>query len=205
MTVQEAIWTRRSCRKYKDTPIDEAIIQEMMEAARRVPTPGNSQSHVFGVVRDRELRARLAEAAGGQRWIATAPVVFALCGRIDWDLKDLPEDDYGLIVNYRRFGRPMVKYLNDYPDRRMCSTLLANGGGSMQGVHISLIAAAHGMQACFIGDLDLAKANEVLGLPDYLTCLFLLPVGYPDEAPGEKALKPLGEIAFCDRWDEKNG
>ena len=32
---------RRSVRKFKDTPIPENVLNEMLEAARHAPSPGN--------------------------------------------------------------------------------------------------------------------------------------------------------------------
>ena len=78
MELYEAIKNRRSVRKFKDIPIHDDVIQEMLEVARLVPTAGNGQGNVIGVVRDQTIKNQLAEAAGGQMWIASAPVVFAL-------------------------------------------------------------------------------------------------------------------------------
>jgi len=114
MTVYEAIKMRRSVRKFKDTPIQENIVNEMLESARLAPSGGNAQGHVFGVVRDSALKKQLAIAAGNQMWIATAPIVFACCGDISWDISDQPEDDFGLIVNYLRFGADFFNSINEY-------------------------------------------------------------------------------------------
>jgi nitroreductase len=137
-------------------------------------------------------------------WIASAPVVFALCADISWDLKDQPEDNYGLIVNYLRFGKEFVQYTNQCPDRKTINKLFANGGPCVPGEHIFLTAVAHGMSACFIGYLDTEKAAEILNLPEHLSCLFLLPVGYADEIPGQKKIKSIDEISFFDRWGERD-
>ena len=200
MELYEAIQNRRSVRRFKDLPIPDEVIREMLDAARRAPTPGNAQGNVIGVVRDMALKRRLAQAAGNQMWIATAPVVFALCGDISWDIKYQPEDDFGVAVNYLRFGGELIQYMNQYPDRKAVNKLSANGGPCLPGEHIFLTAVAHGMSACFIGCLDTEKASQILNLPKHLSCLFLLPVGYADETPKKKALKGIGEISFYDRW-----
>ena len=176
----------------------------MLEAASLVPTPGNSQTHIIGVVRDQELKTQLAEAAGGQMWIASAPVVFALCADISWDLRDQPEDDFGLIVNRLRFGDEFVLYTNQYPDRKAINKLFANGGPCLPGEHIFLTAVEYGMSACFIGFLDTEKASQILNLPKHISCLFLLPVGFADEIPKQKKLKQIDEISFYDKWEKES-
>lgn len=82
MELIEAIQTRRPARKFKHIPIPDDIIYEMLDAARLSPTAGNSQGNVIGVIKDQTQKIRLGEAASGQMWIASAPVVFALCADI---------------------------------------------------------------------------------------------------------------------------
>jgi len=196
----EAIKARRSVRKFKDKPIADDIIHEMLEAARLSPSPGNAQAYTFGVVRDKALKTQLAEAAGNQLWIATAPVVFACCGDISWDIADQPDDDFGLVVNHLRFGVDFVNYMKACPDKKSCRKLFHNGAPVIPAEHIFLTAVSHGLSACFIGYLDVDKATEILQLPKHLSCLFLLPVGYADEPPSNKELKEVSDISFFDRW-----
>jgi FMN reductase [NAD(P)H] len=49
-----------------------------VEAARRAPTSSNAQHVSVVVVRDAVRRARIAEIAGGQPWVAKAPVFLAI-------------------------------------------------------------------------------------------------------------------------------
>jgi nitroreductase len=202
MTVFEAIKARRSVRKFKNTPVSDCAINEMLEAARLAPSGGNAQNYAFGVIKDNSLKAQLAQAAGNQMWIASAPVVFACCGDISWDIANQPEDDFGLIVNCLRFGKDFVKAMNNFPDRRALMKLWNNGAPVLAGEHIALIAASHGLSSCWIGYLDVDKATKILNLPQNLACLFLLPVGYADEIPNERNLKNIEEISFYDTWDK---
>ena len=79
MTVQEAIQKRFSVRAYQDKPVEEAQLQQVLEAARLAPSGGNRQEWRFVVVRDAETRQRLAQAASGQAFVGQAPVVIAAC------------------------------------------------------------------------------------------------------------------------------
>lgn len=196
MKLTDVMINRRSVRAFKQTPIEAGIIEDMLEAARLAPSAGNGQAHVFGVVDDPELKTALAQAAGGQMWIAEAPVIMACCARLEADLRDLPEEDFGLAVNRTRFGRPFLDYLNRYPDRKSVGTLFANAAPLIPAEHMFLTAVSHGLAACFVGYLDVAEASRILSLPDDMVCLFLLPVGYPDEAPKEKSRRSLQEISF---------
>ncbi|MDF2938313.1 MAG: hypothetical protein K0Q90_3686 [Paenibacillaceae bacterium] len=196
MHVRETIHNRRSARSFKQTHIGEEVLREMLEAARLAPSAGNGQSHIFGIVDDADTKTALAKAAGSQMWIAEAPVVIACCARLEADLRDLPEEDFGLMVNRTRFGRPFLDYLNAYGDRTSVGTLFANAAPLIPAEHMFLTAVAHGLAACFVGYLDVAEASRILRLPEDTVCLYLLPVGYPADEPKEKACKPVQEISF---------
>ena len=75
MEVMEAIRTRKSIRGYEDKPVPEEKLNRVLEAARLSPSASNRQPRKFVVVRDSEVRARLAEATGGQASVTEAPVV----------------------------------------------------------------------------------------------------------------------------------
>ena len=200
MELMDAIYTRRSAREFLDTPIPDEWIQQMLEAARRAPSPGNAQGHVFGVIKEAKTKQLLARAAGNQLWIAEAPVVFACCADIGWDIAEQPEQDFGLIVNRLRFGVDFTDYLSRYAGRKACNTMLANAAPLIPAEHIFLTAVAYGLSACFVGFLNIEEADRILRLPEHLTCTFLLPVGYAGEKPRGKQLKELTRIVFYEGW-----
>ena len=83
MNVMEAIRQRRSIRAYQDKPVEEEKLQAVLEAARLAPSASNRQEWRYIVVRDPEMRAKLAEAANGQKFVGEAPVVIVACAKTD--------------------------------------------------------------------------------------------------------------------------
>ena len=79
MDTFEAIEKRRSVRSYTDQPVEDEKLGKVLEAGRLAPSANNRQEWKFVVVRDRALRARLVEAARGQKFVGEAPVVIAAC------------------------------------------------------------------------------------------------------------------------------
>ena len=63
-----------------------------------------------------------------------------------------------------------------------------------------LTATYHGLGACWVGFLDIEKANKILGLPDDIICLNIIPIGYPNEKPSEIERKDVEEVLFIDKW-----
>lgn len=45
--------------------------------------------------------------------------------------------------------------------------------------HLSLAAAAVGLGTCWIGAFDPARVREILGIPDEIEVIGLMPIGYP--------------------------
>ncbi len=82
MNVIEAINERQSIRDYRDSPVPEDKLKRVLEAGRMAPSGGNRQEFKFVVVRDKETRARFAEASGGQRHVGQAPVLIAAVATI---------------------------------------------------------------------------------------------------------------------------
>ncbi|PKM70259.1 MAG: hypothetical protein CVU94_00160 [Firmicutes bacterium HGW-Firmicutes-19] len=200
MEILDCMKKRRSVRSFSDQKVSDEIISDMLEAARLAPSGGNGQSWMFGVIRDETLKNELAVAAGEQMWIARAPVVIACCAVLNEDLSNVDEDDFGLIVNHTRFGKEFVDYVYQYPDKRMSNIFWNNGVPAIPGEHMFLVATCHGLNACWIGYLDVRKASEILNLPDDVVCLYLMPVGYADQPIKEIERKSAEEISFVDRW-----
>jgi FMN reductase [NAD(P)H] len=64
----------RSIRSYQDKAVDTATLDAILDAAYRGPTSINGQQVSLVVTQDPTRRAQIAQIAGGQPWIAQAPV-----------------------------------------------------------------------------------------------------------------------------------
>jgi nitroreductase len=74
-TVLELIKGRRSRRKFSARPVDEALVEAVLEAGRWAPSGANNQPWRFVVVREAEVKARLAAFTHYGKIIENAPVV----------------------------------------------------------------------------------------------------------------------------------
>lgn len=83
MDVFETISKRYSCRAYEDKLINQEKLDRVLEAARLAPSANNLQDWRFVVVTDAETRAKLAEAANNQQFVATAGAVLVACSVSD--------------------------------------------------------------------------------------------------------------------------
>ena len=79
MDVFTAISQRCSVRAYKERDVEEEKLNKILEAGRLSPSASNRQEWKFIIVKSRETRKKLANAAFGQTFIGEAPVVVVAC------------------------------------------------------------------------------------------------------------------------------
>ena len=170
MNCLEAIMTRRSIRKFKSDPVKREDIMTILEAGRMAPSAGNLQPCHFVVVQDPAIKARLKEAALDQELIGSAPVIIAVCIEPERSSK------------YGDMGR-----------HYFCLLDAANATENML-----LAAHALGYGACWVGGFIQLAVKEVLGLPEDVHVVSLIPLGRADEKPEVPLRRPLEELV---RWE----
>ena len=77
------IRSRHSVRKYKDSPVGEKIVRDALDCARLAPTALNEQPWLFGTIQNRDTLQAIAGLAENARFIADAPICFAVFGKRD--------------------------------------------------------------------------------------------------------------------------
>lgn len=80
MDALQAIFDRRSIRKYKSEPIPTEDLRQILEAGRQAPSAANRQSWHFVIVGDSEQKQRVAQACNNQMWMADAAYIIVAAG-----------------------------------------------------------------------------------------------------------------------------
>ena len=165
MEAFDAIRTVLAVRHFKDTPIPEPIVRQIVEAGRLTASGGNRQPWHFIVVRDKETLRQLVQLATTGPYIAQAPLA-------------------------------IVVAIDHSP--------LAISDGSRAIQDMILVAWSQGVGSNWVGFNGLPEVNRLLGIPEEVSVLAILPFGYPAEAvgKGQKKRKPLDEVAYNERWGE---
>ncbi|MCK4435724.1 nitroreductase family protein [Candidatus Bathyarchaeota archaeon] len=76
----EAIFARRSIRKYTAELVSEKDVETMLEAAMAAPSASNRKPWHFIVVVDRQILDNLARAHPYGKMLLEAPLCIAVCG-----------------------------------------------------------------------------------------------------------------------------
>ncbi|KUG20503.1 nitroreductase [hydrocarbon metagenome] len=100
------IRSRHSVRKYKSEPIDEKIVRDALDCARLAPTARNEQPWLFGTITERDTLKKIADMAENGRFIADAPICFAVFGKRNekYYLEDCSAATTQLILGLQAYG-----------------------------------------------------------------------------------------------------
>jgi len=157
---------RRSIRAYKPDKISDSDFKKILETANLAPSAGNLQSYEIFVIRDKEKKEQLVKAAGGQAFIAQAPVVLVFCA-----------SPYRSALKYGKRGLE----------------LYAIQDATMSAAFAMLAAADLGIGSVWVGAFE-EEVLDVLENPRNLKPVAIIPIGYPNEAPLPHARKRLSEM-----------
>jgi nitroreductase len=167
MDVFQAIAERRSIRAFQNRPVEPEKLQAILEAANSAPSAGNLQAYVIYHVTDPARRRALARAAGGQEYVAEAPILLAFCA-----------DPARSAVRYGRRGERLYTIQD----------------ATIAVAYAQLAATALGLGSVWVGAFDDGAAARALDLPTGFLPVVLLPIGYPAEAPRPTPRRPLAEM-----------
>lgn len=80
MDLMEAIHTRRSIRSYRDEPVPEKMIEEILKAAMMAPSAGNEQPWQFIIINKSELLQEIPNIHPHSKMVLDAPVAILVSG-----------------------------------------------------------------------------------------------------------------------------
>ena len=205
LTVADSIRARRSIKSFKNDPIPEGVLQELLSLMQDAPSSWNFQPTRVVMIRSMAQKEALAAAAWGQKQILEAPVTFVFAVSIrgweknmgeilksgvssgawpqkfaDWIGENAPGFQKGLGDKEREYA---IK------DAIIMATTLA------------LAAQSKGYSNCYINGWDEAKVKESIGVEgdNDIAIALLLPIGLPNSLPKHPGRLPSSKTIFTDR------
>ena len=91
MDIREAIYKRRSVRKFQDTQVDDNIIKSLLEDAMAAPSACNKQPWEFYVIKDKEKQDQIKKKIMFCNY--NSPLIIVVCGNKKKTLTN-DENDY---------------------------------------------------------------------------------------------------------------
>jgi len=171
MDFAEVVLKRRMVRHFLPDLVEPQVIERMLQLARHAPSAGFTQGQSYIVVTQPELKQAIARlcgedwyvAGGFHPFISEAPVVVVPCTseaayhhRYREPDKILPD---GSEINW-----PVPYWFMDVG----CSVMV-----------LLLAVVNEGLAAGFAGAHDLDALRKLLGIPDEVTPVGVIPIGHP--------------------------
>ena len=157
------ILERRTHRRYRDDPIDDALVEVLIACALSASSKSDLQQASIVRVRDPERQAEIASWLPAMPWIGEAPLFLVFCG-----------DNLRLRRAAALRGKP---FPNDNVDMFMNAAV--DAGLALQ--TFILAAEAAGLGCCAISEVrtHIDRLTELLALPQGVFPIAGLSVGWP--------------------------
>lgn len=191
------IRSRRMVRTFTDDDVDVAVLDELLDLARRAPSAGNTQPWELLVLAGEDIEqyweTTLGERRTTFRWqgLFRAPVLV---------LPYVRPDSYA-----ERYAEPdkAGTGLGDSPEAWAVPYWWVDAGAMVQNLLLAVTAARLG--ACFFGQFaHEAALRERFGVPDDRRAVGTIAIGHPAPGqPGRSADRPrpsLGDVVHRGRW-----
>jgi len=167
METLKTIFEHRSIRKYKNEPVSDELLKQILEAGSRASTTGNMQVYSIIVTRDEERKKKLWEFHFKQNMVLQAPVLLTFC------------------ADFHRFNQWCLHRKAEPGYDNFLSFMTAAIDALLAAQNVALAAEDHGLGICYLGTTtyNADKIIEFLECPEGVVPVTTLVVGYPDEAP----------------------
>lgn len=173
MEFDTVLKNRRSIRRYKDQPVEKALLDEILQAALFAPSWKNSQCHRYHVVVSPEMLKKAKEEIlppFNAKNAANAPVL--IFSTVKKGLSGMGVDGY---ANELQEGWGLYDL-------------------GLSDENILLKAKEKGLGTLVMGIRDADKIRSILQVPEDEIIVAAIALGYPDIEPEMKNRKGLDEI-----------
>ena len=197
----EALRTQRAIRRFSTDPVSDDAISIILDAATKAPSGANRQPWYFIVIRDEEIKSRIGE------WYLDG-----------WNVAyGSTQPGQGISSSVYQSADSLAQRMGDSPvlilvcvDRGTTGPGPITAGSSIYPAVQNLLLAARGLGlGTVLTTLHRHHEEEIkqlLGIPDNVETVALIPVGYPAEGEhfGGSRRRPVEEVTFHDRWGQRS-
>ena len=212
MPLSDAMMTQRSIRRVLPDPVDDAVVLKCIELALRAPTGNNGQNWDFIVVKDSQVKKKLAKR-NRQLWnisyrTVTRPIAaqdesMAKTARaVQWQADHFTEIPVLVVACLRlgvRDGRvPFVRL-----PHAIESAYYGSIYPSVQNLLLAARAMGLGASMITLPLWRVGSARRALGLPHSVTPCCVVALGWPRGRYGPTIRKPVGEVTHLDVYGNR--
>ncbi|MCG7381556.1 oxygen-insensitive NADPH nitroreductase [Paenibacillus sp. ACRRY] len=176
----ETILNHVSVRSFTDQPLTQEQIKQLVTAGQAASSASFQQAYTIIGVSDQELKMKIADLAGGQKFIAEGGHFFVFCADVNRH-KQIAED-----MNIDISGTI----------EGMDAILVGAIDASLAAQNLVLAAESMGLGVCYIGGVrdGIIGISDLLNIPEYVAPVFGIVVGYPNERNDTKPRLPFEAV-----------
>lgn len=185
--VIELLQRHRSIRKFTDQPVAQSLVEDCVRAGQAAATSSFIQACTVIQVSPGGTRDQIAEWAGNQTYVSTAPVFLVFCADMHRHALACEMHNADMLSGYTE------QFLTASVD---CALFAQN----------TVVAAeSAGLGICYIGGIrnQPGKVAAALKLPHQVYPVFGLCLGYPDQDPEVKPRLPLSVVLKQDHYNDQ--
>ena len=182
----KSIFEHRSIRNYKNNPIPNNIMQEILEAATRASNTGNMQVYSIIVTSDKKIKEELLPLHFGQKMVSEAPVILTFCA-------DINRFNHWCKLNNADAGYDnMLWFVNATIDAMLAAQ------------NACIEAEDHGLGICYLGTTTYMadKIIDVLDLPKGVVPVTSVVMGYPANNPDLTDRLPMEAVVHHQKYTD---
>ncbi|WP_145049010.1 oxygen-insensitive NADPH nitroreductase [Paenibacillus xylanexedens] len=176
----ETILNHVSVRSFTNQALTEDQIKQLVTAAQAASSASFQQAYTIIGVTDPELKMKIADLAGGQKFIAEGGHFFVFCADVH---------------RHQRIAEELNMDISDTIEG-IDAVLVGAIDATLAAQNLVLAAESMGLGVCYIGGVrdGIVGISELLHIPDYVAPVFGVVVGYPNERNDTKPRLPFEAI-----------
>ena len=203
----KAIFSRRDVRShFTSKAIDEQILTRILKAAHHAPSVGFSQPWNFILIKDEDTKKKIKESFEREKELSSDLVKEPKRSKyLSFKLEGILDAPVNLCVTYdpSKFG-PFVIGRTSIPETGMYSVCCA-----VQ--NLWLAARTEGIGVGWVSILSNDVLKNVLNLPDHVTPIAYLCLGYVEKFAKKPDLEDAGwlprldlkDVVYYEKWEQK--
>jgi nitroreductase len=181
----EVVRRQRACRRFAPDPVADEVIARLLEAATHAPSADNRQPWVFMVVRRDDLRDAIGRIYL-RAWDAGAREhsVGRLSDRL---LTEVDDGARGGVAS-----APVLVVVCGDTDKGHPGSLASSIFPAVQNLLLAAGAVGLGSALTTLATMDRGGIAALLGLPEHIVPMAVVPIGWPSRTLGPPRREPVG-------------
>lgn len=183
-TVMELLKRHTSVRKFKNQPVEDQLLQEIVQASQYASTSNHIQAYTVIRIKDQAKKDTLATLSGNQPYISECPIFLVFCA-------DLNRLEIACDMNKETIESSSTEVF-----------VMATVDVALLAQNVMIAAESAGLGGVYIGGIrnNPQEVCELLNIPNHVYPVFGMCLGYPEKINGTKPRLPLSLVLKEDSY-----